>query len=68
MSTSLLAGETKTGTAARIKWWPEDAGLVVVFALREPLHSDTRFRVAAFRHTAIYVRTDRVRDPATSRC
>jgi ribose/xylose/arabinose/galactoside ABC-type transport system permease subunit len=33
MSTSHLAGETKTSTAARIKWWPEDAGLVVVFAL-----------------------------------
>ena len=33
MSTSHPAGETKTGTAARIKWWPEDGGLVVVFAL-----------------------------------
>src|SRR6476620_7289712 len=33
MSTLHLAGEAKTDTAARIKWWPEDAGLVVVFAL-----------------------------------
>jgi ribose transport system permease protein len=33
MSTSHIAGETKTATAARIKWWPEDAGLVIVFAL-----------------------------------
>ena len=33
MSTTHLAGETKTDAAARIKWWPEDAGLVVVFAL-----------------------------------
>ena len=33
MSTSHLACETKTDAAARIKWWPEDAGLVVVFAL-----------------------------------
>ena len=33
MSALHLAGEAKTDTAARIKWWPEDAGLVVVFAL-----------------------------------
>jgi ribose transport system permease protein len=33
MSASHLVGEAKTDTAARIKWWPEDAGLVVVFAL-----------------------------------
>jgi ribose/xylose/arabinose/galactoside ABC-type transport system permease subunit len=33
MSTSHLAGQTKTDTAARIKWWPEDASLVAVFAL-----------------------------------
>src|ERR1700747_1680729 len=33
MSTSHLAGEAKTGTAARIRWWPEDGGLFVVFAL-----------------------------------
>jgi ribose transport system permease protein len=32
MSASHLVGEDKTDTAARIKWWPEDAGLVVVFA------------------------------------
>src|SRR6476620_10889696 len=33
MSALHLAGEAKTDTAARIKWWPEEAGLVVVFAL-----------------------------------
>ena len=33
MSALHLAGEAKTDTAARIKWWPEDAGLVVVFVL-----------------------------------
>ena len=33
MSASHLAGEAKTDAAARIKWWPDDAGLVVVFAL-----------------------------------
>jgi ribose transport system permease protein len=33
MSASHFAGEAKTDAAARIKWWPEDAGLVVVFAL-----------------------------------
>ena len=35
MSALHLAGEAKTDTAARIKWWPEDAGLVVVFALHD---------------------------------
>jgi ribose transport system permease protein len=33
MSALHLAGEAKTDTATRIKWWPEDAGLVVVFLL-----------------------------------
>jgi hypothetical protein len=33
MSALHLAGEAETDTAARIKWWPEDAGLVVVFVL-----------------------------------
>ena len=33
MSALHLAGEAKTDTAARIKWWPEDAGLVVMFVL-----------------------------------
>src|SRR5580698_3931858 len=33
MSALHLEGEAKTDTAARIKWWPEDAGLVVVFVL-----------------------------------
>src|SRR3984885_2551927 len=33
MSAAQLASEAKQGALARLKWWPEDAGLVIVFAL-----------------------------------
>jgi ribose transport system permease protein len=33
MSASQFASEAKQNSGARVKWWPEDAGLVVVFVL-----------------------------------
>jgi ribose transport system permease protein len=33
MSALQFVSEARSGPAARIKWWPEDAGLVVVFVL-----------------------------------
>src|SRR5271168_5541726 len=33
MSASQFASEAKQNCGARVKWWPEDAGLVVVFVL-----------------------------------
>jgi ribose transport system permease protein len=33
MSASQLVSEVKQGASARPNWWPEDAGLVIVFAL-----------------------------------
>ena len=33
MSASQFVSEAKQGVSARIKWWPEDAGLVIVFVL-----------------------------------
>src|SRR5271155_1155060 len=33
MSASQFASEAKQNSGARIKWWPEDAGLVVVFVI-----------------------------------
>jgi ribose transport system permease protein len=33
MSASQLVSEAKQGVSARLKWWPEDGGLVIVFVL-----------------------------------
>lgn len=33
MSASQFVSEANPGASARLKWWPEDGGLVVVFAL-----------------------------------
>ena len=33
MSASQLVSEAKRGVSARLKWWPEDGGLVIVFVL-----------------------------------